>query len=204
MTGDSPLEITPQTRIGALLAAYPELEVELLKLSSVFSRLKNPVLRRTVGNVATLAQAAAMARMSPVVLVNELRSRVGMGPLGDDGSAVPAGAAAAGAPAAGAPAAGAAAGTPPEWFDATRIAARLDADAYLDRGEHPISEAYRLASTLPAGGILAIKSAFVPVPLIENLGRTGYESWTEPKAEGAFLTYVRRMPPRAAPGQEPS
>ena len=54
------LTIIPQTRVGELLDAYPELEELLFKLSPKFTALKNPVLRRTIGRVATLSQAAAV------------------------------------------------------------------------------------------------------------------------------------------------
>ena len=74
---DKPLAITPHTTVGDLLAAYPELEAVLIARSPAFARLKNPVLRRTIAKVATLAQAANIAVMPPVDLVNELRRAVG-------------------------------------------------------------------------------------------------------------------------------
>ncbi|HOK52235.1 MAG TPA: DUF1858 domain-containing protein [Bacteroidales bacterium] len=42
------IPITPQTKVGELLEAYPQLEAKLLELSPKFGHLKNPVLRRTV------------------------------------------------------------------------------------------------------------------------------------------------------------
>jgi hypothetical protein len=53
--------LTPETQVGALLEAYPELEARRIELASAFEKLKNPVLRRTVARVATIAQAACVA-----------------------------------------------------------------------------------------------------------------------------------------------
>lgn len=41
-----PLPITPATRVGELLDAYPELEEVLVAAAPPFARLANPVLRR--------------------------------------------------------------------------------------------------------------------------------------------------------------
>ena len=40
------LIISPQTKVGELLDAYPELEKVLFELSPAFSKLKNPILRK--------------------------------------------------------------------------------------------------------------------------------------------------------------
>lgn len=47
--------ITPKTRVGELLEKYPELEETLMELAPAFQKLKNPVIRRTIGKVATHA-----------------------------------------------------------------------------------------------------------------------------------------------------
>jgi hypothetical protein len=49
----SNLIITPQTKVGELLDAYPELESILFELSPAFAKLKNPILRKTVARIAT-------------------------------------------------------------------------------------------------------------------------------------------------------
>lgn len=57
------MDITPETRVRDLLRKYPFLKEYLAGLSPSFAALDNPVLRRTVGRVATLSRAAAMAGM---------------------------------------------------------------------------------------------------------------------------------------------
>ena len=53
---NSKFTISPKTKVGELLDAYPELEQLLMAMSPAFEKLKNPVLRRTVAKVATLQQ----------------------------------------------------------------------------------------------------------------------------------------------------
>ena len=71
------LPITPQTRVGQLLDAYPELEEVLIEFSDTFKKLKNPILRRTVGRFATLQTAAIVADVNVAVLLQILRAKVG-------------------------------------------------------------------------------------------------------------------------------
>jgi hypothetical protein len=66
-------EILPETKVGALLQAYPQLEDELIAIAPRFTALRNPVLRRTVARITTLAQAA-VAEIPTRELVDRLRS----------------------------------------------------------------------------------------------------------------------------------
>ena len=54
------MRLSPKTRIGDLLRSYPFLLEFLPSVSPKFAMLKNPILRKTVGSAATLAQAAAL------------------------------------------------------------------------------------------------------------------------------------------------
>ncbi|HJZ98426.1 MAG TPA: DUF1858 domain-containing protein, partial [Candidatus Solibacter sp.] len=65
--------IEPGTRIGSLLDAYPELEEVLIGMAATFEKLRNPVLRKTVGKVATLEQAAKIGGVGLRELVSRLR-----------------------------------------------------------------------------------------------------------------------------------
>ena len=63
------LKITPLTRIGDLLDAFPELDDVLIGLAPAFSKLKNPILRRTVAKVATVQKAASIAGIDAEALL---------------------------------------------------------------------------------------------------------------------------------------
>ena len=60
------LPIDESTKVAALLDSYPELEDVLIGIAPPFKKLRNPILRRSVAKVASLRQAAAVARMSAV------------------------------------------------------------------------------------------------------------------------------------------
>ena len=59
---ESKITISPKTKVGELLDAYPELEPVLMAMSPAFEKLKNPVLRKTVARVATLQQVCCCRR----------------------------------------------------------------------------------------------------------------------------------------------
>jgi len=168
--------ITPATRVGDLLDAYPELEEVLVGLAPAFAKLRNPVLRRTVARVATLEQAARIGGLSPRDLVRQLRRAAGQ----DD-----------------APLAGGASGPipaaedAPGWVDEANVATSIDADALLDRGEHPLGAVRAALPRLPPGGLLRLDSSFVPAPLLDALRSEGYDVCTV-SAGGWHRTYVRR------------
>ena len=150
------IPITPETKLGALLDAYPGIEDALIAWVPEFRKLKNPILRRTVAKVATIEQAAKIGGVSVRDMVIKLRKAAGQDvdePVGEGAAASDA------APAAAAPA----------WFDPKRIRETIDADCLLDAGEHPIGKVRRHAAALQPGDIFQLKSSFRPAPLIENL-----------------------------------
>ena len=70
------MEITKRTKIKALLDAHPELEAYLVARHDAFKQLADPVMRRTMGRIATVEKAAALARIDPDDLVSELNAKV--------------------------------------------------------------------------------------------------------------------------------
>ena len=70
------MQITQQTRIHTLLTAYPQLVQVLIDINPQFAKLKNPVLRNSIGRVATLKQAAETVGMSPAVLIEKLQQAI--------------------------------------------------------------------------------------------------------------------------------
>ncbi len=70
------MKIGPQTKLDVLLREYPFLLDFLAGLSSRFSRLKNPVLRKTIGRVATLQQVAGFGDMPLAGLLQKIQAEV--------------------------------------------------------------------------------------------------------------------------------
>lgn len=166
------MDITPQTRVGPMLDAHPELEAVLLELSPAFAKLKNPVLRRTVAKLATLETAAGMAGLQPRELVAALRRALGQ-------------------PVEEAPEAGASpTGPAPAWVQEGSIRTTLEADALLARGQSPLSAALEAARQLQAGEVLLVTVAFRPQPLIETLEKQHYRTHLQQLDAGGFALLV--------------
>jgi hypothetical protein len=148
--------ITPDTTVGALLAAYPELESVLIDLAPAFAKLRNPVVRRTVGKVATLEQAAKIGGVSLAAMIRRLREAAGQG--ASDQPMI-------GAPRAEVDDSG--------WLKGSRVVEEIDADAMLERGVHPIGKVREAVAALGQGEVVVLRSSFRPEPLIETMRRSG-------------------------------
>ncbi len=168
-------EILATTRIGALLDAYPELEAELLAMSPAFSKLRNPVLRKTVAKVATLRMAAEMAGLPVGELVNRLRRAAGQGETAVESTA---------------PAQDDAA-----WAADVRVAQRFDAEEMLSRGEHPLEPAMDRAKSLVSGEAIVVASPFRPDPLIDAFRKKGYRVTCRQVGPAAFETWIAPREP---------
>jgi hypothetical protein len=149
--------IGPETTVGALLAAYPELESVLVKMAPAFAKLRNPVVRRTVAKVATLEQAAKVGGISLHAMILRLRNVTGQStrdlpvpePRQDAGS------------------------DDASWLMAGRVVEEIDADAMLEGGVHPIGKIREAVGVLGPGEVVLLRSSFRPQPLIETSRRSG-------------------------------
>ena len=87
------MDLNANTRIDDLLQEYPFLMEYLVSRSPKFKLLESAVMRKTVGKVATVAQAAAIGGIDPSTLLNdiagEIRKRTGTDVVaGKEGMAV--------------------------------------------------------------------------------------------------------------------
>jgi hypothetical protein len=165
--------ITSDMRVAVLLREYPETEDLLIGLAPAFERLRNPMLRRSVARVATLAQAAAVGRMSSATLVNTLRAAVGQEPVesGLSGGATYFEA-------------------QPEWFDLNAVTVVLR-DEELDPEVMPINPLLRAAKDLDDGEIAELVTSHLPAPGIDILRAKGYRTWTVDEGH-VIKTYVSK------------
>jgi hypothetical protein len=174
-----PLPITPETKVAELLAAYPELEPVLIAAAPAFSKLSNPVLRRTIARVTSLKRAAEVASLPVRELVVRLRAAAGLpdGELEAERAVEP----------------GAAADGPAEWVDAARVRWTIDADRMLESGQEPMSEVLRRCAELGADGLGLIRSSFRPAPLIELVEGRGFRTAVVRSPDG-FATFIGPRP----------
>lgn len=171
----SGLNITPRTKVGELLDAFPGLEQVLLDISPVFAKLKNPVLRKTVARVATLQQAAIVGGMPVEELVNRLRSAAGQDDVsGFDNVPVYV-------------------SSPiPEWYAETDITDLFDASRMINSGESPMNEVLERAKNLEPSRILELRTPFIPAPILELLVGKGYLVWSRQDDNGVS-SFIKKM-----------
>ncbi len=70
------MELNAKTKIDALLKQYPFLLDCLITLSPKFENLKNPLMRKTMGKVATLEMAASVGGMNKDELISALIAEI--------------------------------------------------------------------------------------------------------------------------------
>lgn len=68
--------ISASTKLDDLLRAYPFLLEHLVARSPKFAKLNNPILRRTIGKLATVGQAAGLADLPVDGLLKTIASRI--------------------------------------------------------------------------------------------------------------------------------
>ncbi len=166
--------ISPKTRVGELLEAYPELESVLMSMSPAFEKLKNPVLRKTVARVATLHQVSIVGSLNIEEMIRRLRKEAGQSfdePVSDNPADQPM--------------------EKPEWLDMTGIIYRFNATSVINSGESPMKEILHQASLLKPGEIFELQTPFVPAPIIDMLRSKDYKTHIIVNND-FILTYITR------------
>lgn len=167
--------ITPKTTVADLLTDYPQLESLLIEKAPVFVKLRNPLLRKTIARVTTLAQAATIANLSVGAFVNSLRTAVGQTTteaLEPGGTTYKS--------------------QQPDWFDPAVVVDTIDITAMLDKGEQPVHEVLARLNYLAEGDILAINAGFIPAPLIDKTLSLGFDHWVKTVEKEAYTVYFHR------------
>ncbi len=167
MENSEKIIITPKTKVMQLIETWPELEDVLIDYVPAFSKLKNPVLRKTVARIATLQQAASVGNVKVEDLVNHLRKEVGQDLLSEEGGA-------------------AYNITRPRWYDESRLHSELDAREMLAAGEHPVNQVMADLKQLPPGKIYKLVAPFLPAPLIDKATSISVEHWVKEVSAGQF------------------
>ena len=174
MTGNKVI-ISPKTKVGEFLEAYPELESLLLEMSPAFSKLKNPILRNTIGKVASLQQAAAIGGLKIDEMVNRLRHAAGQSDShveGEDTHYLET--------------------MNPSWFDESKITIHFDASSIINSGGSPMNEILSKTKDLKDNEILKLQTPFVPAPIIDILKKKGFRIFSIKKGD-VILTYIEKL-----------
>lgn len=168
------MEITPHTKVGALLDAHPELEETLIAAVPAFVKLKNPILRATVAKFATLEHAAKVGNLPLPDLICLIRKALGQeSPVIEEAMA------------------SSIATTWPPWFREPSVVTRLEVASVLAEGGHPLSKAKQALNAHPPGAIVLLTSDFEPAPLLAQVQQEGLLAACI-KEGSAFRTALRR------------
>jgi hypothetical protein len=168
--GNTQLIITPRTKVLELIEAYPHLEDVLIKYVPAFSKLKNPLLRRTVAKIATLQQAASIGNVKTGDLINLLRKEVGQDLMnaGDEATYNR---------------------KKPSWFEEKLIEKEFDVREMLAAGEQPVNQVISDLNHLNKGKIYKLTSPFLPAPLIDKAISLKIDHWVLKDKENLVLVY---------------
>ncbi|MFV0471756.1 MAG: DUF1858 domain-containing protein [Paludibacteraceae bacterium] len=168
------LIITPKAKIWDIIETYPELEEVIVEFAPAFSKLKNPLLRRTIGKVATLQQAAATANVNINELVGVLRKKIGQSGIMEETDNKQYNFAR------------------PEWFVAEKVSEELDAREMLSRGEHPVNQVMADLKKLNENEIYKMVISFLPAPLIDKASALGAKHWVDKQDETLYHVYFSK------------
>lgn len=163
------LIITPETKIYDLLENYPSLENKLIEIAPVFSKLKNPVLRKTITKVTSLKQAAIVGNVSLNHLVNELRKEVGQytETFAEKTES-----------------------SKQSLDHPAKIKETYDATFDIESGGHPLGKVMSDIQKLGEDECYLLITPFLPAPLIQKVEEKGFNVITKNDSGGLFKNYI--------------
>lgn len=168
------MDINGLVRIHDLLQEFPELEEIIVEINPVYRKLKNPVLRKTVGKIATVEQAARAGGIEVTEFVNKLREAVGQelivsAEIGSETTETA------------------------EWTQGEPVES-VDGSALLAEGKNPLEIVTAKMKELSTGEFLLLQTDFRPAPMIDNMQKQGHQVVCNgPDEEGQFLTFIRKV-----------
>lgn len=169
--------VHPGMKVEEVLRRWPKLLEVFLEASPAFQRLKNPLLRRTMPRLVTVAQAARIGGLEPEELVARLNRALGV-------EAAPKG---------GGERAESLLGTPPPAWLSAPVGFHLDVRPVLEAGGEPFQRIMAAAKEVEPGKRLVLEVLFEPVPLYRVLARQGFLAWCERVGEGHYRAHFYRQ-----------
>ncbi|RTI11832.1 hypothetical protein CSW30_01965 [Thermus scotoductus] len=176
--------VHPGMKVAEVLARWPHLLEVLVEASPAFQKLKNPLLRRTMPALVTVAQAARIGGLEPEELVARLNRALGKE----------------GAPPGGGGGAESLLGTPPPPWLAAPVGFHLDVRPILEQGGEPFQAIMAAAREVGPGTKLVLEVLFEPIPLYKVLGKQGFLAWCERLGERHYRVHFYRQEVRQGQG----
>lgn len=168
--------IVASTKVGPLLDHYPELEDVLIGAAEPFKKLKNPFLRNSIGKVASLKQAAAVAGLPLSGLLNKLRAAVGQPLLPAENDDVRS----------------SYFSPKPDWVSASKLVETIDEKVGGDPDKMTLTRVTKAAAGLKDGEMIELLTDFLPAPGIDILKKKGLLVWVSEDGHKKIRTYVAK------------
>lgn len=165
------LQITPDLKVGKLLEFYPQLEDKLIEIAPPFKKLKNPILRKTIGKVTTLRQASKVGGVTLSELINGLRNEVGQSEINIEEQKEKK--------------------DKPVWVISKNIKITYDARIDLENGNHPVAKVTKETKELKRDEIYLLITPFLPGPLIDIVKEKGFLTYSENVSADEIHTYIK-------------
>lgn len=171
------MDIQPNSKLFDVLAEYPDLEEKIMSIAPPFKNLRNPVLRRTVGKLATIEKIARIGGIEVIDLLNQLRREVGLSDISLTTEA------------------------PVEWqtgepeWIKKEPEFTVDGTEMLNQGVHPLQKVIQLMQEIDKEKILLLKTNFKPIPMIDEMQKKNYEVFSKAveNQTDQFLTFIRKI-----------
>lgn len=163
------IDITPSTKVHDLLIAYPEFEDKLISIAPPFKKLKNPILRNSIGKIATIKNIASVAGIPLDELINKIRTGVGQKPTSDsyDNENY--------------------FKKQPNWYSPNKIT--LSVNEAEQKNHMAIVTILQSAKNIKKGEIIELITTFLPAPGIDMLKSKGYSAWSKKAENGLVKSY---------------
>lgn len=167
------IQITPEIKISELLENFPEIEDKLIEIAPPFKKLKNPILRKTLGNVTTLRQASKVSEVSLAVLINGLRAAAGQNEIVVEEEQKKK-------------------TSQPDWVTQYNVKITYDARIDLENGAHPVAKVSKEILTLNEEEIYLLITPFFPGPLVDIVNEKGFEVYSDSKSADEVHTFIKK------------
>ena len=164
--------ITPQTKVMELIEKYPEIEDYLISIVPTFEKLKNPLLRKTIGKLATMEQAASVGEVTLPFLINALNEKLGLlsAEISTNDTDL----------------------SSEMILDDNKRISLLNADEIIKEGGKPVSVVLSGLNKLIDDQILQLNCSFHPAPLIDKAKEAGYVTKEVRNKDFSHSIYFKR------------
>lgn len=177
--------VTPGDKVSDVLARDESLVDVFVRHAPHFEKLRNRALRRVMGRLVTIEQAARIANVPASRLVRDLNAALGLGDAAASGRANDD---------------SRANGEAPHRHPAYAPVVVLDVRDDLRAGREPFSAIMSAVGRLGEGEVLRLRTIFEPAPLFDLLAKRGFRHEAVAHAGDDWSSWFWR--PDASPGSE--